>query len=115
MRSPPLRTQQDKRTFGAKTSVEVYYLDAFGMGKASSFHFPEGSRIGNPGLCAAHLRRLPREIRLGRASRGCAPGAGVPFSPTSVCKDGETETQRSPGLAICFLIGYLLGESKDWH
>lgn len=52
---PPLHTQRDKQIFSAKTSVEAYCLDTFGMGKANSFHFPEGSGIVNPGLRAAHL------------------------------------------------------------
>lgn len=87
MLSPPLHTQQDKQTFRAKTSVEVYYLDAFGMGEASSFHFPEGSRVVNPGMHAAHLPQLRGESVLGEASRGFVPRAGVPFSPASVYKN----------------------------
>lgn len=72
--SPPLHTQQDNQTFRAKALVAVYDLDALGMGEANSFHFPEGSRVVNPGRCSAHLPQLPGQGALGYAWEGVFPG-----------------------------------------
>ena len=35
------------------------------MGEANSFHFPEGSRVVNPGIRTAHLPQLPGESVMG--------------------------------------------------
>lgn len=49
-------------------------MGAFGMGKANSFHFPEGSRIVNPGLRAACLSQLPWDSLQDEHRRDVFPG-----------------------------------------
>lgn len=82
-----LYIQQDKQIFRVKTLVEVYYLDVFGMGEASSFYFFEGSRVVNFGMYVVYLLQLRGESVLGEVSRGFVFRVGVLFSFVFVYKN----------------------------
>lgn len=94
--SPPSHTQQDELTFGAKTSVEVYYLDAFGTGQASALNICVGR------ACWEELRR------------DSFPG------PESHSLDGlQTGTPRPRGVKGLLYASkseaFLVAKSEDWN
>ena len=94
--SPPSHTQQDELTFGAKTSVEVYYLDAFGTGQASALNICVGR------ACWEELRR------------DSFPG------PESHSLDGlQTGTPRPGGVkglpSASKSEVFLVAKSEDWN
>lgn len=94
--SPPSHTQQDELTFGAKTSVEVYYLDAFGTGRASALNICVGR------ACWEELRR------------DSFPG------PESHSLDGlQTGTPRPRGVKGLLYASkseaFLVAKSEDWN